>query len=135
MKEKRKRWWLINKVILKGNITKDIELRHTGSGVAVATFIIATKRNYKNQNGEYESDFIRCVAYRETAELISKHFSKGSGIIIEGQIKTGSYESEGKKVFTTDVMVEHIEFVDKKENNNPYEEMGKKVEEEYQLPF
>lgn len=126
----------MNKVILKGNITKDIELRHTGSGVAVATFTVATKRNYKNQNGEYESDFIRCVAYRETAEVINKYFQKGSGIIIEGNIRTGSYEGQdGKKVFTTDVMVEHIDFIDKKEKveNDPFEDMGKKVETE--LPF
>ena len=127
----------MNKCILKGNITKDIELRHTQSGVAVATFIVATKRNYKNQNGEYESDFIRCVSYRETAEMIDKYFKKGNGILIEGQIKTGSYENNGKKVFTTDVMVEHIEFIDKKEDNqNPYEEMGKKIQEDdYQLQF
>ena len=125
----------MNKCILKGIITKDIELRHTQSGVAVATFVVATKRNYKNQNGDYESDFIRCVAYRETAEFIDKNFKKGNGILIEGQIKTGSYENNGKKVFTTDVMVEHIEFVEKKESSNPYEEMGKKVEEDYPLPF
>lgn len=128
----------MNKVILKGNITKDIELRHTPNGVAVATFTVATKRNYKNQSGEYESDFIRCVAYRETAELINKYFLKGSGIIIEGQIKTGSYENNGKKVFTTDVMVEHVDFVEKKEKENttdPFEEMGKKVENDYDLPF
>ena len=128
----------MNKVMLIGNITKDIELRHTPSGVAVANFTIATKRNYKNQKGEYESDFIRCIAYRETAEFIDKYFSKGNGIVIEGQIKTGSYESEGKKVFTTDVMVERVEFAGKKEkedNQNPFEEMGKKVEEDYQLPF
>ena len=125
----------MNKVILKGNITKDVELRHTQSGVAVATFTVAVRRNYKNQRGEYESDFIRCVAYRETAELINKCFQKGNGIIIEGQIKTGSYENNGNKVYTTDVMVEHIDFVDKKENNNPYEDMGKKVQEDYPLPF
>lgn len=98
--------------------------------------MVATKRNYKNQNGDYESDFIRCVAYRDTAELINKYFQKGSGIIIEGQIKTGSYESEGKKVFTTDVMVEHVDFVEKKEKTqDPFEEMGKKVQDDYQLPF
>ena len=125
----------MNKVLLRGNITKDIELRHTQSGVAVANFVVATRRNYKNQNGEYESDFIKCIAYRDTAEMIDKYFKKGSGIIIEGQIKTGSYENNGNKVFTTDVMVEHVEFIDKKENNDPFEEMGKKVENDYQLPF
>ncbi len=128
----------MNKVILKGIITKDIELRHTPSGVAVATFTVATKRNYKNQNGEYESDFIRCVAYRETAELINKHFQKGNGIIIEGQIKTGSYENNGKKVFTTDVMVEHVDFVERKEKENnvdPFKEMGEKVKNDDELPF
>ena len=129
----------MNKVMLIGNITKDIELRHTPNGVAVANFTIATKRNYKNQKGEYESDFIRCIAYRETAEFIDKYFSKGNGIVIEGQIKTGSYEGQDKKkVFTTDVMVERVEFAGKKEkedNQNPFEEMGKKVENDYQLPF
>ena len=128
----------MNKVFLIGNITKDIELRHTPSGVAVATFNVATKRNYKNQSGDYESDFIRCVAYRETAEFIDKYFSKGNGIVIEGQIKTGSYDNNGKKVYTTDVMVERVEFAGKKEkedNQKAFEEMGKKVENDYQLPF
>lgn len=124
----------MNKIILKGTIVKDVEVRHTSSGVAVATLTIAVRRDYKNQKGEYESDFIRCVAYRETAELLEKYFQKGNGILIEGQIKTGSYENNGKKVFTTDVMIEHVEFVDKKEKKDPFEEMGQQVSEDV-LPF
>ena len=99
----------MNRVILTGNLTKDIELRNMGDGKAVAKFSLAVKRI----NGE--SDFISCVAFGTQAETLSKCTRKGSKLGIEGHIQTGSYtNAEGKKVYTTDVMLERMEFLDKK---------------------
>ena len=126
----------MNKVILKGVITRDIDLRYTKNEIAVARFIVATKRNTANKDGKYESDFISCVAYQHNAEMINKYFSKGNGILVEGHIQTGSYEKDGKKVYTTDVVVERVEFVDKLQNKTDAEIIASVVnEEQYQLPF
>ncbi|MBQ4031320.1 MAG: single-stranded DNA-binding protein [Bacilli bacterium] len=130
----------MNKVILKGVITRDIDLRHTKSDVVVARFTVATKRTTANKDGKYENDYISCVAYQHNAEMINKYFSKGSGIMVEGHIQTGSYEKDGKKIYTTDVVVERVEFVDKLEqkieNKTDSEIIASVVnEEQYQLPF
>lgn len=101
----------MNKVILIGNLTKAVEIRYTQQGIAVANFTLAVKREIKND----ETDFISCVAYNKTAELIGKYLDKGSKISIEGRIQTGSYENkEGKKVYTTDVIVDKVEFLNSK---------------------
>lgn len=106
----------MNKCILRGNLTRDVELRTTQSGKQIARFSIAVRRDVKNEDGNYESDFINCIAFGKIAETIDKYFHKGSGIIVLGHIQTGSYEKEdGTKVFTTDIVVESIEF-DRKEN-------------------
>lgn len=126
----------MNKAILKGVITRNIELRHTKNEIAVARFTVATKRATANKDGKYESDYISCVAYQHNAEMINKYFSKGNGILVEGHIQTGSYEKDGKKVYTTDVVVERVEFVDKLENKTDSEINASVVnEEQYQLPF
>lgn len=130
----------MNKVIIKGNLTRNVDLRYTKNEIAVARFTVATKRNTANKDGKYESDFISCVAYQHNAEMINKYFSKGSGILVEGHIQTGLYEKDGKKVYTTDVVVERVEFVDKLEqkleNKTDAEIIASVVnEEQYQLPF
>jgi single-strand DNA-binding protein len=106
----------MNLVILKGNITRDIELIFApGSGLAVAKFGLAVAR-MKKEDG---ADFINCVAFGKQAELIAESLHKGSPILIEGRIQTGSYENkEGKKVYTTDIVINKFEFIGKKEDNN-----------------
>jgi len=116
----------MNKVIFRGNIANDIDKRVTKDGKDVATFNIAIRRDFKNNEGKYEADFVKCVAFGNNAALINKYFQKGSGIIVEGQLRSGSYEKNNEKVYTTEVMVERIEFVDKKE---------KEPETGYELPF
>lgn len=123
----------MNKVFIKGNLVKDMDIRMTPSETKVGRFVVATKRNVKNKDGNYDSDFISCVAFDNNADFISKHFKKGSGILLEGNIRTGSYEKDGEKVYTTDVVVERVEFVDKQEKNDPFETMENKVITE--LPF
>lgn len=103
----------MNKSILIGRLTADPELRQTQSGVASCRFTIAVNRKFKNENGEYEADFISCVAWRQTAEFVSKYFSKGKMIAVEGSLRTGSYQDKNYpdvKHYTTDVYVDNVEF-------------------------
>ena len=102
---------MLNRVILMGRITHDLEVRQTPSGVSSLTFTVAVERSYANQNGERQSDFIRCVAWRQTAEFIGRYFGKGRMIAIEGNIRTGSYnDKNGVKHYTTDVYVDNASF-------------------------
>lgn len=103
----------MNKVILMGRITHDPELRRTPSDVASLRFNIAVNRNYKNDKGEYDTDFISCQAWRTTAEFIAKHFVKGQLIALVGEIRTGSYTDKNHPDvthYTTDINVDNVYF-------------------------
>ena len=104
----------MNKVLLIGNLTKAVEVRYTKSEMKVANFTLGITREIKNKDGNYDSDYINCVAYGNQADLVSKYLDKGSKVSVEGRIQTGSYEKDGKKVYTTDVIVEKIQFLDSK---------------------
>ena len=103
----------MNKVILIGRLTADPELRQTQSGVASCRFTIAVNRKYKNDKGETEADFITCQAWRQTAEFISRYFTKGKMIALEGSLRTGKYQDKNYSDvthYTTDVFVDSVEF-------------------------
>lgn len=103
----------MNKTILIGRLTADPELRQTQSGIASCRFTVAVNRKYKNEQGEYEADFITCVAWRQTAEFVSRYFTKGKMIAVEGTLHTGSYQDKNYpdvKHYTTDVYVDNVEF-------------------------
>lgn len=110
----------MNKVILIGRLTKDPEVRYSQGAdgqLAVARFSVAVDRRGRRNQGsdEQTADFINCVAFRQQAELLEKYFKKGNRIGIVGHIQTGSYTNkDGQKVYTTDVMVDEIEFVESK---------------------
>lgn len=105
----------MNKVIIIGRNTKDIELKQTGSGTSAVEFSIAVKRTYKNANGENESDFFNCVAFSKLAETISKYVKKGDQVGIEGRLQTRNYTNrEGKKIYVTEIIVENVEFLQTK---------------------
>ncbi|APC82154.1 single-stranded DNA-binding family protein (plasmid) [Clostridium botulinum] len=105
----------MNKWVGIGNLTKDVEIRNSASDTAIANFTIAIRRNFKN-NGEYESDFINCVAFNKTAEILGKYTHKGSKIGIAGRIQTRSYDNkEGNKVYVTEIVVNEVEFLEKRE--------------------
>lgn len=103
----------MNKCMFFGRITRDVDLQFTaGKGVAVAKFGIAVNRSVKNEQGNYEADFINCVAFGKQAELIAEHFVKGNQICLNGRLQTGSYFNKEKvKVYTTDIVVEGFDFV------------------------
>lgn len=105
----------MNRAILVGRLTKQPELRYTQSGVAVARFTLAVNRNFTNQNGEREADFINIIAWRKLAENCANYLKKGSLAGVEGRIQTGSFEnSEGKRVYTTDIIAENVQFLEPK---------------------
>lgn len=105
----------MNSVHLLGRITQDLNLQYTQNNVAYLNFTVACDRRFKNQNGERQADFISCKAFKQSAEFIAKYFGKGKKIAIVGTIQTGKYDKNGTTVYTTDVIVEQAEFVEKME--------------------
>lgn len=116
---------MLNSVNLIGRLTKDPELRYTGTGVAVARFSLAVDREYSKEKrnqavgkNQPTADFIRCIAWNKTAEVISNYLTKGQQLAVEGRIQTGSYESNGRIIYTTDVVVYQVHFIGNQSTNN-----------------
>ena len=100
---------------IMGRITRDLELRHTQSGTAVCQFCVAVTRSFKDANGEYQSDFIDCVAWRNSAEFITKYFSKGAMIALDGELQTRNYtDKDGNKRKATELLVSSAAFTGEK---------------------
>lgn len=109
---------MINRVILTGRLTNNPELKYTTSGNAVATFNLAVNRQFKNQNGEREADFIRCIIWRKSAENLTNFTHKGSLIGVEGRIQTRSYENQqGQRVYVTEVIVDSFALLESRQDN------------------
>ena len=101
-------------------MTKDPELIATASGVNKCSFSIAVNRNFKNSQGEYEADFISCVAWKGQAEFISKYFGKGNLIGVLGRLQTRIWDgADGNKQFRTEVIVSEVTFIEKKKDGKP----------------
>lgn len=110
----------MNNVNLLGRITADIELKHTPSNVAVCSFSLAVDRGYKNEDGTKQTDFIDIVAWRNTAEFISKYFSKGQRMAIQGRLQTRDWEDKnGNKRKAVEVVVDNAYFADGKKSEAP----------------
>ena len=105
----------MNKVFLIGRLTRDPELRYTGNNTAVATFTVAVNRNFSNQQGEREADFINIVVWRKQAENVKNYLSQGSQVAIDGRIQTRSYDDQnGQKRYVTEVVADNVEFMGSK---------------------
>ena len=139
---------MINSVVLIGRLTRNIEVRYTSNEKAVGNFTLAINRRFKNQNGEYETDFIDCVVFGKQTETMAQYTKKGDLIGVEGSIQKRAYEDkEGNKRYATEIMVEKITFLQtgKKsettqkttQQSDPYKEFGEIVENEnsLELPF
>lgn len=121
----------MNKVALIGRLTAKPELRYTGSNIAFTRFTLAVNRQYFNEDGKKEADFINIIAWRKQAETISKYFNKGNLIAIEGKLQTSSYEDKnGNKKYTTDVALENFEFIESKK-----EEFKEEPKQQFQPSF
>jgi single-strand DNA-binding protein len=109
---------MLNKIILMGRLTKNPELRRTQSGTAVTSFTIAADRDFKGQNGEKETDFIDCVAWRNTAEFAAKYFTKGRMAIVEGRLQIRDWtDKEGNKRRSSEVVADNVYFGDSKRDD------------------
>ena len=133
---------MLNKIVLMGRLTRDPELRRTQSGTAVASFTLAVDRDYKPQDGERETDFIDIVAWRGTAEFVSKYFTKGRMAVVEGRLQVRDWKDmDGAKRRSTEVIADNVYFGDSKrsESGTPeaqaveFQEVPE--EEKGELPF
>ena len=109
----------MNKAFLIGNITKDVELSTTASGVNVAKFTLAVQRKYANEKGEKETDFFSIIAWRTLADTCHKYLHKGSKVAVVGSIQNRTYEAQdGTKRYVTDIVADEVEFLTPKEKEN-----------------
>ena len=111
---------MINNVVLVGRITKELDLRYTPAGKAVARFNLAVNRDFKDANGDSQADFPSCQVWGKTAEVMADNLRKGSLISVTGRIQTGSYEKDGQRIYTTDVIVEKFHFLEAKNDNSKH---------------
>ena len=110
---------MLDNVSLVGRITKEVDLRHTPSNVAVATFTLAVNRTFKNENGDREADFINCVMWRQQAENLANWAKKGALIGVTGRIQTRSYDNQqGQRVYVTEVVAETFQLLESKGQGN-----------------
>lgn len=108
----------MNNVSLIGRLTKEVDLKFTSSGTAVGSFTLAVNRNFTNQQGEREADFINCVIWKKPAEAMAQYTSKGSQVGIEGRIQTRNYENQqGTRVYVTEVIVSQVTFIGSNNSN------------------
>ena len=110
---------MLNHIVIMGRLTRDPELRRTGSGVAVTSFSLAVDRDFGNrENGERETDFIDCVAWRQTGEFVSKYFAKGRMAVVSGRLQIRNWtDKEGNKRRTAEIVADNVYFGDSKREN------------------
>lgn len=109
---------MINNAVLVGRLTRDPELRFTSNGSAVASFNLAVNRNFINQDGEREADFVNCVIWRKPAETLANYAKKGTLIGVVGRIQTRNYENQqGQKVFVTEVVCDNFQLLERRESS------------------
>lgn len=125
----------MNTFIGLGRLTRDPEIRTTTSGTSVATFTLAIDRKFKDKSGERKCDFLNCVAWRNTADLIGKFVKKGTKIAVTGEIQTRTYDDkDGKKVYVTEVVVESVEFCESKRTDEE-RQVVIEADDDTTLPF
>ena len=109
----------LNKIFLQGRLTRDPELRRTGSGTAVTSFSLACDRDFKSQSGDKKTDFIEVVAWKNTAEFVSKYFSKGRMAVVEGRLQIRDWtDKAGNKRTTAEVVADNVYFADSKRSES-----------------
>lgn len=136
---------MLNRIIVMGRMTRDPELRRTNSGTAVASFTVAVDRDFKSQSGEKETDFIDAVAWRNTAEFVSKYFSKGRMAVVEGRLQLRDWtDKDGNKRRSAEIVADSVYFGDSKRDggdtvqSEPQSEPQSgfsEVEDDGDLPF
>ena len=116
---------MINRVVLTGRLTKDPELHYTGNGTAVTTFNLAVDRQFRNQDGNRDADFIQCVIWRKSAENFANFTHKGSLVGVDGRVSTRNYENnQGQRVYVTEVTVENFALLESRNGNQSQQTNG-----------
>lgn len=126
---------MLNHIVLMGRLTRDPELRRTGSGVAVASFTLAVDRDYRPENGEREVDFINIVAWRGTAEFVSRYFSKGRMAVVSGRLQIRNWtDTEGSKRRSAEVVADNVYFGDSKRDSDQGGGQNNSGQQDYGAP-
>ena len=126
---------MLNKIFLMGRLTRDLELRRTQSGTPVASFALAVDRDFKGQNGEKETDFIDVVAWRNTAEFVSKYFTKGRMAVVEGRLQIRDWtDKDGNKRKAAEVIADNVYFGDSKKESVADQGFAE-IEDDGDIPF
>ena len=116
---------VLNKIFLQGRMVRDPELRHTQSGTAVASFTLAVDRDFKGKDGNRETDFIDCVAWRSTAEFASRFFGRGRMAVVTGSLQLRDWtDKEGNKRRSAEVLVDSMYFADSKRDSDPLDKLA-----------
>lgn len=119
---------MINNVVLIGRLTRDVDLRYTPQNQAVGQFTLAVNRNFKNQDGGYDADFINCVIWRKLAENFASWIKKGNLVAITGHIQTRNYENQqGQRVYVTEVVAESFQLLEKRYNSANQNSMAEQM--------
>ena len=119
---------MINNVVLIGRLTRDVELRYTPQNQAVGQFTLAVNRNFKNQNGEYDADFINCVIWGKLGENFANWTKKGNLVGITGRVQTRNYENQqGQRVYVTEVVAESFQLLEKRDNSANQNSMAEQM--------
>ena len=134
---------MLNHIVLMGRLTRDPELRRTGSGIAVASFTLAVDRDFASQGGEKETDFVDIVAWRSTAEFVSKYFTKGRMAVVSGRLQIRNWQDkEGNKRRSAEILADHVYFGEAKRdiqektyNCPPANDFGEIEGDDPNLPF
>ena len=122
---------MLNRVVLIGHLTKDPELRTASNDISVTSFTIAVDRNFNNQQGEKETDFIPVVAWRKLADTCAKYLAKGRLVAVSGRMQVRSYEGKEGKRYITEVVADEVQFLERAESKEKFTE----VEDNVELPF
>lgn len=109
---------MINRAVLVGRLTKDVEVRKTQSGLSLASFTVACDRPKKRDEQESQADFIRCVAWKQTADFIGQYGKRGMVVGVDGRIQTGSYQKDGITFYTTDIMCDTVRILESKKSTS-----------------
>lgn len=136
----------MNKIFISGRWTKDHDIKYTQSGTAILSNTIASNRKFKNQNGEYESDFVNVIMFNQQAKYVADYSKKGDKVLIEGRLQVRNYENqEGKKVYITEVVADSVELLTPKQTTtnqfgnpvgtrqveqDPFQQMANQIENE-----
>lgn len=133
---------MLNHIVIMGRLVRDVELRRTSSGTAVASFTVAVDRDFPNKDtGERETDFIDCVAWRSLGEFVSKYFQKGSMAVVDGRLQLRSWtDKDGNKRRAAEIVADHVYFGDSKKGGEgtaaaPEEDYAVLEDDDAQLPF